>query len=101
MRITDISVSRWHAVIKFENLRFILEDTFSKFGTLVLAKNPVPIQIGHKAFGVQIGKTVLYISTHKRWKVCDSFICGGAISEVNESVHFLRTQLENNQKQKN
>ena len=44
LRITDISVSRWHSVIKFENQHFILEDTNSKFGTLVLTKAPIPIK---------------------------------------------------------
>lgn len=41
VRITDISVSRCHALIKKSNRGdFILEDNSSKFGTLVLARKP-------------------------------------------------------------
>jgi len=40
VRVSDISVSRCHALIKYnlQNGRFYLEDNLSKFGTLVLAK---------------------------------------------------------------
>ena len=40
VRVSDISVSRCHALVKYneENGRFYLEDNLSKFGTLVLAK---------------------------------------------------------------
>lgn len=43
IRISDISVSRLHAMIKFENEKFIMIDNNSKFGTLVLLNNPYPI----------------------------------------------------------
>ena len=36
IRISDISVSRLHAYIKYENGQFLLTDNNSKFGTLVL-----------------------------------------------------------------
>jgi hypothetical protein len=39
LRINDISVSRCHAMIKFKDNKFLLEDNLSKFGTLVLVKN--------------------------------------------------------------
>lgn len=38
IRITDISVSRCHAILRFEKGNFFLEDHNSKFGTLVLMK---------------------------------------------------------------
>ena len=38
LRINDISVSRLHALIKFKDGKFLLEDNVSKFGTLVLIK---------------------------------------------------------------
>lgn len=39
VRVSDISVSRFHAVLKYENdSHFYLQDNLSKFGTLVLAK---------------------------------------------------------------
>ena len=39
VRISDISVSRYHAKIKFLEDKFVLEDNLSKFGTLVLVRN--------------------------------------------------------------
>lgn len=38
IRISDISVSRFHAMIKRENDNLILKDNSSKFGTLVCLK---------------------------------------------------------------
>jgi predicted component of type VI protein secretion system len=47
VRITDISVSRLHAVVRrTEKGYFYLQDNKSKFGTLSLARNPVLIQNG-------------------------------------------------------
>ena len=33
IRIADVSISRWHATIRFSNGSFLLEDNHSKFGT--------------------------------------------------------------------
>lgn len=59
VRISDISVSRSHAKITFKDKTFKLEDTGSKFGTLVLAKDavevtnePVILQIGRSLFSI-------------------------------------------------
>ena len=61
LRINDISVSRCHAMIKFVDGKFVLEDNHSKFGTLVLVKKRTPLMPGiGKA--VQIGRTVLNFS---------------------------------------
>ena len=46
LRIDDISVSRCHALIKFKNGKFSLEDNLSKFGTLVLVKKRTPLLPG-------------------------------------------------------
>ena len=43
LRINDISVSRCHAVIKFKNDNFYLQDNMSKFGTLVLIRKKLLI----------------------------------------------------------
>jgi hypothetical protein len=58
VKINDISVSRLHAMIKLHNGKFLLENGFSKFGTLLLLRGEVPL---HKEYGtsVQIGRTVL------------------------------------------
>ena len=39
IRVSDISVSRCHATIRYEKGKFLMEDNNSKFGTLVLLKN--------------------------------------------------------------
>lgn len=46
VRVSDISVSRCHALIKYNqsNGRFYLEDNLSKFGTLVLAKEQIELE---------------------------------------------------------
>ncbi len=43
VRINDISVSRVHAILKCREDGFYLEDNKSKFGTLVLTRDKVPI----------------------------------------------------------
>jgi hypothetical protein len=47
IRVSDISVSRYHARIKYEEGKFWLEDNTSKFGTLVQIKNKIPIIKNH------------------------------------------------------
>lgn len=56
LRISDISVSRVHAIMKYKDGRFLLFDNESKFGTLVLLKNNYQIQSDKAA--IQIGRTV-------------------------------------------
>jgi pSer/pThr/pTyr-binding forkhead associated (FHA) protein len=43
MRVPDISVSRYHANIEYKNDHFYLSDNESKFGTLLLLKQPLVI----------------------------------------------------------
>jgi hypothetical protein len=47
VRVSDISVSRCHAVIKYfpEDHCYYLEDNLSKFGTLVLAKEGIELDL--------------------------------------------------------
>jgi len=61
LRINDISVSRCHALVKFKDGRFLLEDNVSKFGTLVLIKKRTPLYPGFNK-AVQIGRTVINFS---------------------------------------
>ena len=60
VRVSDISVSRCHALIKHnqENGRFYLEDNLSKFGTLVLAKEQIELD-PEMTKAVQIGRSVI------------------------------------------
>lgn len=57
VRISDISVSRSHAKICMKDKKFYLEDTGSKFGTLVLAKEDVEIKECQQI--LQIGRTLI------------------------------------------
>ena len=63
LRISDISVSRFHARVKFEDGKFMLEDNTSKFGTLILIKHKTLIIKNHTS-AVQSGRTVV---TYHRW----------------------------------
>lgn len=40
IRISDISVSRLHAIIRYQENEFVLHDNNSKFGSLVLIQKP-------------------------------------------------------------
>lgn len=65
IRITDISVSRNHALIKFNNGGFHIFDNKSKFGTLVKEERmEVPVTPDH-AQAMQIGRTVVIIEMRK------------------------------------
>ena len=59
IRINDISVSRNHAKLKYnqENGTILLRDLKSKFGTLVLIKKP--LEIKEKKIHIQIGRTYI------------------------------------------
>ena len=64
IRITDISVSRNHALIKNINGHFYIFDNKSKFGTLVREDN-MSLEVGRQPHGVQIGRTVLTMEINK------------------------------------
>ncbi|CAK59756.1 unnamed protein product (macronuclear) [Paramecium tetraurelia] len=57
IQISDISVSRLHAYIKYQDGDFIILDNNSKFGTLVRLFQPYKIE--QEKVAVQIGRTVL------------------------------------------
>ena len=58
VRINDISVSRCHAIIKYQEDGFYIEDNISKFGTIILMKEKVPLLQDH-TLAVQVGRTVV------------------------------------------
>lgn len=48
VRINDISVSRCHALIKYHaGDGFYIEDNQSKFGTIVMLKDKLPLNVNH------------------------------------------------------
>ncbi|CEL99854.1 unnamed protein product [Vitrella brassicaformis CCMP3155] len=68
VRISDISVSRCHATLRFHRGCFILEDHFSKFGTLVALKKPFRLDVGN-TISVQVGRTVLTVQVKRSWRL--------------------------------
>ncbi|CAE7306675.1 MARCHF7 [Symbiodinium microadriaticum] len=61
VRIADVSISRCHAIIRYQKGSFVLEDHNSKFGTLVAMKKPRPLDHS-SAISIQVGRTVLSLS---------------------------------------
>ena len=61
VRITDISVSRFHALIK-RSLKgdYFLEDNNSKFGTLVMVRKPAILNKTGTNY-LQMGRTLLEV----------------------------------------
>ena len=57
LRISDISVSRFHSFIKYDKGLFSIFDNNSKFGTLILIQKPV--QIKAEKLAIQVGRTVI------------------------------------------
>ena len=65
IRITDISVSRNHAMIKFLNGAFHIFDNKSKFGTLVKEERMEVAVTPDHAQAIQIGRTVVILELKK------------------------------------
>lgn len=59
IRITDISVSRNHALIKHGVDGFYIYDNKSKFGTLVREEGMLSMEISNVERAVQIGRTFI------------------------------------------
>lgn len=64
IRITDISVSRNHGLIKNQPDGFYIYDNKSKFGTLVRDEK-MEVEISRMGQGVQIGRTVVSFELRK------------------------------------
>ncbi|EGR32170.1 hypothetical protein IMG5_093680, partial [Ichthyophthirius multifiliis] len=67
IRITDISVSRFHSFIKYEDDQFLIFDNNSKFGTLIrldknypILQDKVAIQVGRTVMTLELQQTVIY-----------------------------------------
>eukprot|EP00929_Paragymnodinium_shiwhaense_P024308 TRINITY_DN14999_c0_g2_i1.p1 TRINITY_DN14999_c0_g2~~TRINITY_DN14999_c0_g2_i1.p1 ORF type:complete len:433 (+),score=70.96 TRINITY_DN14999_c0_g2_i1:76-1374(+) len=58
VRIADVSISRCHAIVRFERGQFLLQDNNSKFGTLVALKKPRQLE-PNSPISIQMGRTVL------------------------------------------
>lgn len=63
IRLSDISVSRFHAIIKRDkNGKLVIKDNESKFGTLVLVQNPKFPVIKNNNLQIQVGRVFFTIS---------------------------------------
>lgn len=58
IRVSDISVSRCHAFLKFQDGDFYIEDNSSKFGSLVLVREHIEID-PTMTMAVQRGRSVI------------------------------------------
>ena len=58
IRLSDISVSRNHSVISYDNGEFFIDDIGSKFGTLLLIQNNI-LFLPYKEISIQTGKSHL------------------------------------------
>lgn len=67
IRISDISVSRCHALIKVIDKKFYIEDNNAKFGTLIGFTDPILIT---NHVSVQVGRTVLNFEMNRGNKFC-------------------------------
>ena len=68
LRVSDISVSRCHAILKYDAAgtnKFYLEDNLSKFGTLVLASNGLAELDLDRTKAIQIGRSVISFTVKK------------------------------------
>lgn len=68
IRVNDISVSRSHANLRLTPQGLLLEDNGSKFGTLVLVREPFPILKNKNNIYLQIGRTVIHAFVKANWK---------------------------------
>jgi len=76
VRITDISVSRVHSLIRMTKRgEVILQDNESKFGTLLLMANPYSLK-GCLPMFVQVGRTFLCFQAQKSYSCWKSCLCG-------------------------
>mmetsp|Transcript_24382 Transcript_24382/g.24111 ORF Transcript_24382/g.24111 Transcript_24382/m.24111 type:complete len:129 (+) Transcript_24382:698-1084(+) len=64
LRISDISASRLHAILKYHDRGFYIEDQGSKFGTLIQVKRPIALET-NDLLSIQCGRSMLTFTTKK------------------------------------
>jgi hypothetical protein len=89
LMLGDISVSRIHCVLTIiGGNKVILEDFNSKFGTLVLIRNPSMQIVNDLPFTVQIGRSYLHMEIKQPFRL---FSCCNA-NDNNNNLHY---EIEN------
>jgi hypothetical protein len=82
VRVPDVSISRRHAQIRYQDGHFYIEDLKSKFGTLICTKKQRTLNSAH-ATSIQVGRTVLKLTLQAE----------GANSMVGESFSGAPTSV--------
>ncbi len=89
LRIPDISVSRLHASIRRDSRgNVIVEDNTSKFGTLMLVKQPLLLE-RDMVYYVQSGRTIMKLQVMMEWSIFSGFMHG----PVDASAIDLHTHI--------
>ncbi len=104
IKISDISVSRHHALLKFVQNEFYIDDNNSKFGTLVEVNEPFQLAPDEPCC-LQIGRTVIKLLVRRPQTIGASRgeECEKAGRETTEERHEegtdsrRHTQAENGQ----
>ncbi|EER04075.1 membrane associated RING finger, putative [Perkinsus marinus ATCC 50983] len=74
VRITDVSISRKHASLRYENGHVWIQDLMSKFGTLVAVRGgEVPLSADGAPTAIQVGRTLFSLSCIPSVKLPASF----------------------------
>jgi hypothetical protein len=71
VKISDISISRSHAKLRVvKNKEIWIEDSHSKFGSMLLYDEPIIMDKKNYYFGMQVGRTYLSISLYYPTSLC-------------------------------
>jgi len=84
LKISDISVSRVHAILAVSKGNLYLKDNSSKFGTLILNRSPLFFNYEHTKSGlIQCGRTLFRFTLKRPWL---SYIpCLGSFFATNQN----------------
>ena len=92
IKISDISVSRKHCRVRLSGSEFFIEDTKSKFGTLIKLSSQVSLK-QHLDLTVQVNRTVFQFS-HKVPFTFKSLCCCCQKSRISQDNNSYFTQPE-------
>ncbi|CDW75264.1 fha domain [Stylonychia lemnae] len=95
VRVADISVSRCHSLLRYDQDRnlIILTDYHSKFGTLLLLRKPAQLSTKlNKEFMIQTGRTMLTLTLQDVPTPFINKICSCVVSKKQKEQH-LKKQL--------
>lgn len=86
MHLNDVSVSRYHCLLKWQSNELYIEDNKSKFGTLVLLRQPQQLST-EKTYSIQCSNTMINLSVTQSWSFFSCFEIAPQASnryEINE-----------------